>query len=284
MNLRPLALAGWAATVLACGGQAAPGPTIASLGGDVAEVGDVPIPASLVREVARARGVAAREALDGLVEDALAAQGARARGLDRSPQVAWAWGAALARRVPERLRDQARAKGPPTDDELADVAVIHAVVLRASALPQARAVALARAIASSVVSAKTDAEFEERARAAAVVRITVERIPPFDAAGSTSEGGGLDPSFVAAAFALHAAGETSGVVETPFGWHVLRLLSRTTPEAAQLEERRRALTGPVIAMRVRSGLDALVRERRQRAKVEVSSAADRLLAEVTGLP
>ncbi|HXN32216.1 MAG TPA: hypothetical protein VN894_10155, partial [Polyangiaceae bacterium] len=108
---------------LACGPRAAPVPSFVSPGGDPARVGDAAIPASLVAETARSRAEGVRQALDQLVEDALLAQAARGAGLERAPVVDWASTATLARVVPERLRDEARARGAPTDDELATIRV-----------------------------------------------------------------------------------------------------------------------------------------------------------------
>jgi PPIC-type peptidyl-prolyl cis-trans isomerase-like protein len=266
---------------LACGERSAPAPAFVDLGGDAARVGNVAIPVSLVATVVRARGVAKREALAGLVEDALWAQAARDGRLDREPSVGWASTAMLARLVPERLGNEARARGAPSDDELATVRVVHAVVLRSPTLPTARASAIAEAIRQAVAGARDDEDFETLANQVlhAGARLTVERVPEFDAGGRTPEGAEVDPIFVAAAFALRSHGETTGIVETPFGWHVIRLLQRQAPGAERVERRRQELAEAVLGMRARAQLSATLQAQRRRQPVEVSAGADELMAE-----
>ena len=280
MSRAPWALVGCIALAGACGGGSAPEPTYGALGGAVALVGDTPLVAALVGDEARASALTPRAALRALVEDALAAQGAAAQGLDRTPAVRWASAATLGRAVPRRLWDEARAQGSPSDDELALVQVVHAVVLRPHSLPGSRALFTARAVADAVATARTSDEFQERARVATTgVRASIEALPPFDAAGHTADGNALDPDFTAAAFALHAVGETSPIVETTFGWHVIRLVSRVPPPKAELAERRIELGAAVLDVRARSRLFLVLHERREHTRVEVSEAADELLAQ-----
>src|SRR5579859_2406270 len=143
-----------AVLVLAC---ASPAPPAASIGvleaGQLARVGSISLPESLVVDVAGAQGVTARAALDELVEDALAAQFAVARHLIDRPSVGWACTSALARRVPVQLADAAKAAGPPTDEEVATLSVVHAVVLRSRGISEKVAVATANAIAQAVRNA-----------------------------------------------------------------------------------------------------------------------------------
>jgi peptidyl-prolyl cis-trans isomerase C len=267
-------------TLASCGGQTATPPRVEALGGDVAQVDDVRIPGTLVSEVAGARGATPREAVDGLIEDALAARGARAQGLDRAPEVEWASTAALARAATLRFQLEAARAGPPKDEELATITVQHALVQRKPSLPPPRALRLAREVASAVASARDAKDFEARAKSVAGVAewLRVEDLPGFDLGGDSAEGAHFDSAFVAAAFALQRPGDTSGVVESPFGWHVIRLVSRELPTGAMLEERRSRLADTVVVTRARGLVEASVAARLHTEAIEVSGAADALMA------
>ncbi len=266
---------------LACGPGAAPRTTTAALHGDAARVGEVAIATSLVAEVARARRQGLRRALDDLIEDALLASQASVRGLDRDPAVQWACTAAVARFVPERLSDAARSGGAPSDDELASVRVTHAVVRRSPPARPARAFATAEAIRSAVATAHDDDAFERLAKQVPHpgLDVIVERLPEFDATGRIPSGELVDAAFVAAALELRSRGQVSEVVETPFGWHVIRLTERVAPKQDSVERLRNDLAGAVRDVRVRSQANAALREARRRVPVEISEAAGALMAE-----
>ncbi len=179
-----------------------------------------------------------------------------------------------------RLQDEAVAQGAPTDDELATITVQHALVRRSPSLAPTRALELAREIASAVASAKDAKDFEARARsvAGAADRLIVQDLAGFDLSGDATDGNHFDQAFTAAAFALHVAGETSPIVETPFGWHVIRLISREVPTGALVEERRSRLADIVVTTRARALVEGSVAERLHTESIEVSKAADALMA------
>jgi hypothetical protein len=271
---------------VSCGGKAAPPPASGPLGGAVAHVGSAVITPDEVRAVANARDVPPRQALDDLVADALAAQGAEASGLTTDRSVAWEQTAALARQVPARIGRDAVAQGPATDDELANVTVVHAVVLRAPTLRDRDALLLAQAIADAVHGAHDAGEFIARAGAVAHphAKVVAESLGPFRADGLLSSGAVLDGTFVAAAFALHTPHEFSPVVVSPFGWHVLQLIERTPPAGAQAASLREEL-GPVVTdLRARQALDALLLSLHGSVHVETAVAADELMARVGAPP
>lgn len=249
--------------------------TSGALDGLVAQVGQVGISSALVVDVAAARAISPRWALDDLVADALAAEGARAAGLDLGPAASWDTTSVLARRVSERFWQQARNDGPPTADELAELTVVHAVVLHTRIVTEAQAIVFAHQFADAVAGARTDEEFLSLAKAAATreVRTTVERVPPFGADGQ------LDLDFMAAAFALHVPGDTSGIVQTAFGWHVIRLVSRGLPAGVDVEARRIALTRSVQVLRARTQLDRVLLARKARTHVEILPSAEGLMAQ-----
>jgi hypothetical protein len=266
---------------LACGKRSAPAPTFASLHGDAAQVGTVPIPVPLVATVARSRRVGARQALSALVEDALLAQGARAADLDRTGPLRWAETTMLARKVLDQARDDAGARGAPTDGELVTIRVVHAVVRRSATLDHARAVAIADAIRTAVSGARNDDEFEARAKQVlhGGAQVTIERVPEFDVAGRTNDGAEIDARFVAAALELRGRGDTSDIVETAFGWHVIRLMDRVPPDPELLARRRVELADAVLDVRARMALANALRAVRLRVPVEVDPAAKKLMAE-----
>ncbi len=267
---------------LACRSRDAPAPAaVVALRGEAARVGGVAIPLALVGSVARSRQEGARRALDDLVSDALLAEEARARGLERAPAVLWASTAALGRLVPERLAGEARARGGPTADELMSLRVIHAVVRRSATVPGARASATAAAIRRAVAPARDDADFESRAREVPHpgLEVTIERVPEFDAAGQSADGAQIDPTFVAAAFDLRTPGQLSEPVETPFGWHVIRLIERIAPNPESVERRKHDLEAAVQTMRVRARLTDLLRAERRRVPVEIAAGAPALMTQ-----
>jgi hypothetical protein len=284
---RPVAFAALAAFAASIGcGQPPPPPEAnVPLDGAVARVGRAVLPSALVAEVAGARGVAAPEALEGLVRDALAAQGALDRGFGRDPAVSWQTTSALGRRVPEHLAREAVARGAPDDDELALVSVVHAVVLRSPVLREEDALELAGAIRQAVVGARDADDF--RARVNRVnhphAKVVAEPLGPFGADGRDSSGAQIDAGFVAAAFALRKPLETSPIVVSPFGWHVIQLVERK-PAGAPSADRALELAPAVASLRARGALDDLLRERREHTRVELSGGADALMAQAFAAP
>ncbi len=293
--------------VFGCSGRPAAGDaTHASLGGDtVARVGGLDVAGSTVLAVAAERGVSPDEALALLVDDAVAAKGALARGMNRAPNVLLETSAARARSTIARARGEA-TRSQPNDDEVRALSathwldvdrpetmvVIHAIAVRPKkpdAVAEAAAKGVAAAIAAAVAGASDAADFEARARAVPTsgAQVEVERLDPFTADGrvASAAGGMLDGGFVAGAAALQAAGSTTGVVESSFGWHVIRLIERLPPRIVPFEERRRAFADEVYALRTRDGLGKVLAAARAREPVVVANGIDDLLAQaIPALP
>ena len=272
----------------------------AELGGTlVARVGGDAIPASLVASVAKAQGIEPRAAMQALVQDALAAEGARGAGYADDPDVRWAIVSARARLVAERLRKDALAKGAPTDAEVDEltarhwrqvdapeaVRVIHAVVL----YPRTRSPEndqRAHAVYDQLVAAEEGAKDADdfAARASAVphdkVRVTVERLSALARDGRAVEGeGAYDPGFSAAAFGIDKPGRTARV-ETSYGWHLIMLVDRVPAHTVPFEERRAMFAEEAQARRAHTAYEALLQELRARHPVEVSTAAESLMSSV----
>jgi peptidyl-prolyl cis-trans isomerase C len=265
-------------------------------GGVVARVGDLVISVPLVQKVAVAQAIEPKAAAASLIEDALAAEGAKGVGLDKSPEVRWPITSARARLTIDRIRRDALAQGLPTDEEVREltarhwqafdlperVRVIHAVVL----YPKTRdldhdrpAKAVIDEIAKAVDGVGDASEFEGRAKAVPHegVDVVVQALPPFVADGRAAEGNDVfDLAFCAAAFTLNKPGEHARV-ETRFGWHVIQLVERLPPHVIGLEERRIAFAEEVYTVRARKTYDAMLQRLRAANPVEPAPAAENLM-------
>lgn len=197
----------------ACGPDAAPSSPAREaprLGADVAaRVGAIEIPVDSLARIAAAQQIPPARARDLAVRDALFASEARARGLDKAPEVQSAISALLARRLLHDLREAAASAGPVTDEELRIATerhwleldrpegfrTVHAVVrlpADADAATRDKAVALAGAIREAVSPAR---------------EIALRTTPPAVSLGSTQPP--ADPAveaFVSAARGVPAEG------------------------------------------------------------------------------
>jgi parvulin-like peptidyl-prolyl isomerase len=95
--------------------------------------------------------------------------------------------------------------------------------------------------------------------------------------GSRLKGGDLGwvlkgqtvPQFEKAAFALARPNDMSGVVESPFGFHIIQLLERQAAGAMPYEQVKDRIAGMLRQRQTQRQVEARVRELRAKGKVEV---------------
>lgn len=290
----------WALAVLvvvACGNEGvAPPPTTAALGGDVvAKVGSVTIERDLVAKVAERKHLTPRAALDVLVEDALLAEGARARGLDATPSVKLSLDRIRARFVADGIQARAVARGLPSDAEVdaltarhwqqfdapPGVRVVHVVVMRRKGTPVETSKEMAQTLAAAAVGAKGSVDFQQRMTDVphGKLDVRIEDLPAFAADGRILEGSGtMEAAFVSAAFTLDLDHPVSGVVETSFGWHVIYLVERVAEKRVPFEERRVRFADEAVFRRGKAEKDAIVASYRKGTTTVIDPAAEALMA------
>jgi hypothetical protein len=297
----------------ACGCRAPPAPparehTATLPAGLAARVGPESISIDEVTVSALAQGVTAADVLRGQVRDTIFALGARSHRLDDTPAVRAAVRAELGRALLEVVRAEA-ASEPPTDAEVSKATelhfveldrpaafrVIHTVALLANAADpatRARARAVAEQVAKAVASATTADAF--RSAAAAVshegIEIKTEELAPMAEDGrvvdlrNPTARGSFVPEFARAAARLQSEGQKSGVIETPYGYHVMLLLERIPPFFVPLEERRSRLAPEIMAHRAQDRMDARVRQLRAELPPSIERSADTLIRALANGP
>jgi hypothetical protein len=249
---------------LACGKRtAAPTVTTTLDPSTAALVGQQSIELQTVERIAAKHNLAASQALELAIEDALLAEQAKASLPPYAP-ASHLERLALARSILEQILADARAKGPPTPEELKQVidgwwweldrpemfGVTHAVVRlgkTATAEKAEQARVLAEKIRSAVLGSTTHQEFKTRAEAVerTGLKVKVENTSPVAGDGRTVDlrrppkrggaTGRFDAQFAAAAAALRDIGEISPVVKSAFGYHVLMLTERVPAQRAPQE-------------------------------------------------
>lgn len=303
MNLR-FAI-GLGALALCCcnGAPAAPSEQSTALAeGEVARVGGLPITAEAVRHIAAAQRVSAQEARSRAVFDALMAEGARQRGYDRDPFVIVEQRGVLADALLMRVKREAD-RTPSTAEELERVTsihwldldrpqarrTVHAVAMAADSDAEARkkARSVAEKIAEAVKGKQGAGAFIDAAKAVAAdgIEVRTEQLQPVTEDGRIAdlvnrpEPGAPTPRFemdyVTAVWKqLHAPGDQTGPVASPFGWHVIMLTEIQPAQIVPEAQRSRMLRDEIVATRAKVELDKLLLDLRARIPVKVERNAE----------
>jgi hypothetical protein len=220
----------------------------------------------------------------------------------------WLRRSALAHAMADEVALAAKAQGPVTDEELASwtsaywlgvdrpaaFRTTHAIVLSDAKAPEAdkdAARALAERVRSAVVDAATLDDF--RAKVAAIpaqgLAVKIEDLEPVAADGRVVRLGSkigapiatYDEAFAKAASALSRIGETSPVVTSSFGYHVLRLVDVIPELRFDADERRLMALRDVYDLRARNQLDELVANARKQESASVERSAEEATARVS---
>ena len=76
-------------------------------------------------------------------------------------------------------------------------------------------------------------------------------------------------------------GETSPVVETQFGFHIIRLAEHVPEQRMSFEDRRIAFIDTTYEMRAKEAQSGRLAELRKTTRVDVNASAERIMRSVT---
>lgn len=243
------------------------------------------------------------------VRDTLISEGVR-KGLLTTVRLQQANRSVLSRRLLEQLYARALASGPPTDSELDNISkekwflvdrpaaaqVSHLVVRTSDSIPDGKAYQLAQTLAARVRGIVDSTAFIQAAKSANSdgLEVIAEPLPPMTADGRglkldregrpIAEGPKFDETFARAANNLEVVGAHSGVVRTPFGYHVLMLERRLPAYRMPIEEQRSAYAAEIAIRRARQESEQCIESAKARLPVTVEPGFQEILEKSQVLP
>ncbi len=274
----------------------------------VAAVGQRSLTRDQLQAVAR-RGLDLVEFTRGWVVDALFAEAAR-KGLLEAARIRQTERSVLARALLELSYSRVIADGVPTDAEVEKVTAerwftvdrpsaaktTHFVVRIAKGQSPALAQILARKIATTVQGITDPDAFIAAAKAfpANGAEVVAESLPPMTRDGRSiqldkigepvAEGPRFDESFARAANSLESEGAQSGVVRSPFGYHVILLERKVDAKHVPIEERRVTFAPEIYARRARQLTERFVEEGKKLRPVQVEPSLHETIVKSQVLP
>ncbi len=227
-----------------------------------------------------------KELLNQLVDSEVLVAQARKQGLDKDPEVQQTIDRLLMQRLLRDQKSKATPTAPPSDEELKQfyeaqkaqyvtpetVRVAQIFLAAPENSPQRnKRDAEVKAMALKAKSAKTDAAFAELAK-------KLSEDP------TKATGGDLSfrirsqleaqygKAFATTAFALTQPGQVSAVVESPRGYHMIRMLERRPEHTAGLEELKPQLVARLTRQRQDDMVKGYVKKLREDAHISVDEA------------
>lgn len=274
--------------------------------GAVARVGSELVASSSVGRIAASQNLAPKQALLAAISDALFASEARsstALGVATSIERAGS-----ARSLLEQLAREASRSGPPSDAEVSEIVrerwvelarpaavrTTHAVVRNVDPKKAAAARLVAERLAEAVKATGTAEEFMRVAREVPHegFELRAEALNPVTADGRTFERrdggfvprGTFDVDFARAANQLTSAGQVSPVIQSRFGFHVIRLEEHLPGVSVPKTELATMLEPEVLSRRAGRARRELLEKLRQGTTIQIDRAHDELTAKTKSGP
>jgi PPIC-type PPIASE domain len=241
----------------------------------------------------------ARAAVNAVVEEELFAMAAEKSGDKAMSEVVVR--SAKARWLTRVFLEEAERRGALTEVEASQIRkdrwrefdrppgmrVVHALVRRPSGKSAEIVAAFAKdgkrqamSLRERLLDTNAESDFVNAAKASLSepYPIVAEDIPLFAANGELIEvQGTLDKAFASAAFLLAKDGEVSPIVETPFGFHIIRRAEVKASQTIPLDEMADRVHSDLLRVRSRRTLEEALAKSKEANPVKVNSAFQQLL-------